>query len=53
VTTVWKTSKGSKARSLLEISLVILDWGIRLAGTFFDANVKGSKGGIDMIKNVP
>ena len=52
MTTVWKTSKGSKARSLFEVGL-ILDWGIRLAGTFFDANVKGSKGGIDMIKNVP
>ena len=52
MTTVWKSSKGSKARSLLEFGL-ILDWGIQLVGTFFDANVKGSKGGIDMIKNVP
>jgi len=50
--TVWKSSKGSKARSLFEVGL-ILDRGIRLVGTFFDGNIKGSKGGIDMIKKVP
>jgi hypothetical protein len=49
---IGKTSKGTKATTVFEAGL-ILHWGIWLVGTFFNGYVKGGKGGIDMIKNVP
>jgi hypothetical protein len=49
---IGKTSKGTKVTTVFEAGL-ILHWGIRLVGTFFNGYVKGSKGGIDMPKMSP